>query len=696
MNNNTVYKLAFALAASMSIPTGAIRAGGLSTTECDFNGDNLNDLVIGVPGEAIGNIDGSGAVNVIYGAGNGLTSTGNQLWSQQSPGINFDPEVGDAFGSAITCGDYNGDGYDDLAIGVPHESIGSANPVAGAGAVNVIYGSNLGLIATGDQVWHQNRSGIVGVAEGGDLFGWSLASGDFDSDGYSDLAVGIPGESVGSLTNAGAVQILYGTRTGLNSTNNRILDQSTSGIEGSAESGDRLGESLVSGNFNGDNFDDLAIGVPGENITVGEENRSDSGAVNVIYGSSSGLSAAGDQLWHQDIAGVKGSVERYDLFGHSLAAGDFNNDGNDDLAVGVPREGIGAINRAGAVNVLYGSGGGLSGIGDQLWHQNSTGIKGTAEANDVFGFSLTSGDFDGDNRDDLAIGVPGEGVGSVVNAGAINVLFGGNPGLTTKDQLFHQNTQGIKFDAEVGDAFGTTLSSGDFDNDGSTDVVIGIPGEGIGSTSPKVSAGAVSVIYGGSTKLSTRDQVWHQNRDGIKGVAEAYDRLSGELTSSGEYRIGYTNNTLVRVSSGHLRHTPVTRIDMSGKGGGPYTLVAAANGWIRFIVDTNEEPTDDNNYVWIEHPSGEWTKYSHMEKDSVVELGHSVSDWVTAGTAIGIESDVGEAHGKHLHFQVSRPDDPANPINSGGFIIGEDLIPIICGIPGNIFVSGEEYTADDC
>ncbi len=150
---------------------------------------------------------------------------------------------------------------------------------------------------------------------------------------------------------------------------------------GGAEAGDLFGASLASGDFDGDGFDDLAIGAPGEGIGA----KADAGAVNVLYGSASGLTATGDQLWHQSTSGVLGGAEAGDLFGASLASADFDGDGKDDLAIGAPGEGIGAKADAGAVNVLYGSASGLTAAGDQLWHQNVAGVLGGAEPGDLFG-----------------------------------------------------------------------------------------------------------------------------------------------------------------------------------------------------------------------------------------------------------------------------------------------------------------------
>ncbi len=491
-------------------------AGSSSQIAGDFNGDGIEDLAIGVPGEAIGTTLNAGAVNVIYGSAAGLSASGNQLWHQDSNGIAGAAETEDRFGAALASGDFNRDGFDDLAIGVINEAIGS---IAGAGAVNIIYGSASGLSATGNQVWHQDVSGIGGASEVDDHFGAALASGDFDNDGFDDLAIGVPNEAIGSLVGAGAVNVLYGTSAGLSATASQLWHQDSSNIVGAAEAGDRFGAALAAGDFDNDGIDDLAIGVPKEAI----DSIEDAGAVNVIYGTNAGLRADGNQVWHQNTSGIGGAAEAGDQFGAALASGDFNGDGRADLAIGVPNEAIGSLVGAGAVNTIYGSPTGLSSSSSQVWHQNVTGIGGGSEAHDRFGASLTAGDFNFDGRADLAIGVPGEAIGSVQSAGASNVLYGSSAGLNAAgDQLWHQNVSGVGGASEQNDLFGSALVSGDFDGDGIADLAIGVGNESIESV---VGAGAVNVLYGisGSGLTTNSSQLWHQNSAGIAGTAEAND-----------------------------------------------------------------------------------------------------------------------------------------------------------------------------
>src|SRR5262249_22043860 len=89
----------------------------------DFNGDGFDDLAIGVPGEKIGSTEQAGAVIVLYGASSGLTSSGAQIFRQGAAGVPGTPETSDHFGASVAAGDLDGDGYADLAIGVPGEDV---------------------------------------------------------------------------------------------------------------------------------------------------------------------------------------------------------------------------------------------------------------------------------------------------------------------------------------------------------------------------------------------------------------------------------------------------------------------------------------------------------------------------------------------------------------------------------------------
>jgi len=182
------------------------------------------------------------------------------------------------------------------------------------------------------------------------------------------------------------------------------------------------------------------------------------------------------------------------------------------------------------------------------------------------------------------------------------------------------------------------------------------------------------------------------------------------------YRIPYATGTKVKITNDHFTHDPLGRYDMIGIEGGVsctvqgYKIVAAAAGIVRRIVDSHDihgsdckDEDDDcgydmyNNYIWIEHSNGEWSKYTHMMKNSIREnAGLEVGDTICAGTFLGYECDIGQASGPHLHFEVRHPDDPTN-INidvAGGFMFdATHRIPVINSASIHYFSENDIWTA---
>ena len=425
-------------------------------------------------------------------------------------------------------GDFNGDGYDDLAIGAPDADF---NGLADAGVVHIMYGSASGLTAAGNQLWNQDSPGILDSAEAGDRFGSALVKGDFNGDRYTDLAISAMYEDLGSVSNAGAVHVLYGSPSGLTAAGNQLWTQNVPGIEDSAETSDYFGTSLAAGDLNGDGRDELAIGVPTEDITYTRyffgrvppqtTTYTDAGAVHVLYGSAAGLTSSVSQYWTQDSTGILDSVENSDYFGHKLAMGDFNGDGRADLAIGAFHESLGNVSHAGAVHVLYGWTSGLSSANNQFWTQDSYGIADQAEANDYFGLSLAAGDFNGDGRDELAIGVPFEDVGTpggtASDAGVVHALYGSADGLIAMGNQYYTQQDvyltslgdtedpGIA-GTEASDMFGRTLLAGDFTGDGRDELVIAVPYE---DTSLGTDTGGFHVLFGSSFGLYGQEDTMH-------------------------------------------------------------------------------------------------------------------------------------------------------------------------------------------
>lgn len=283
--------------------------------------------------------------------------------------------------------DFDGDGFADVVVG-------------GEGAIFVIYGAASGLQAKRHQRWNiEDLPSGSRTATGGS--GATGTAGDFDVDGFSDLAMQDEGDHV-----------LYGSAAGL------TLECSTY-----FPIAVNSGASMSSGNFGRSRHADLAIGAPVDD----SGSRAESGAVSVLYGSPTGLTMSGHQEWSQDSRGIRGTAEEGDGFGAVLVAADFGRTAYDDLAIGVPDEWP-----IGAVNVIYGSASGLTPEGNQLWTERSPGVLGKA-GTDAFGGTFTAGNFGRDLGgrpfDDLAIGAPDN---EPLNdfRGAVHVLYGTAAGLT--------------------------------------------------------------------------------------------------------------------------------------------------------------------------------------------------------------------------------------------------------------------------
>lgn len=432
------------------------------------------------------------------------------------------PQLQALWGSVVAVGDFEGDGYADLAVGAPDRD----QPLGGgfledSGEVSVWSGGPGGL-ATARDLW------LYGGAVDRQC-GYALATGDFDGDGDDELVVSYPGDSSHGADHGGEVRVFdkVGTAWGLDS-----IWYQGGPIPVANEPFDQLGQSLAVGDFDFDGFDDLVIGVPGENIDPPLPTALDAGAVAVVYGSPSGLSTSGVQYFHEAMGGL-GGAQANARFGFALATGQFSRDLYADLVVGIPyRDAPGAVD-SGQVVVLFGSAAGLSTTGFQ--RLDDADFAGVVEAGDQFGYALAAGQFRSTGAcpvlecyDELALGIPGEPIAGAAAAGGLLEIRGSENGLNPGTAIFWtQNSLSGMSDPEAGDRLGSVLVAGELDGRDGEDLVVGVPNENWVSNSDQ---GMIHLVFGGAQGLVLSYPGQSRLQDGLAtGPGGAGDRFGHAL-----------------------------------------------------------------------------------------------------------------------------------------------------------------------
>ncbi|ADI06798.1 hypothetical protein SBI_03677 [Streptomyces bingchenggensis BCW-1] len=403
--------------------------------------------------------------------------------------------------------DFNGDGYADLAVSAPG---GTVSGFSEAGYISVLYGSTAGVDTAHPKLITRATEGVPGDVEQYGAFGRTTAAGDLDGDGYTDLVVG----------DFSAPAVLWGSAKGL---------RTGSALPGPAAT-------LATGDINGDGHADLVTkndqglqvrygpfsraGVPAsvqtlpfedgdhpKAIAVGD--MTGDGADDIVTTHSFDDVPGKSRFW----AGGKDGLSRtFRTTGHYTTDGviaDVNKDGYGDLvAPQVDQVSEDRDADAGTLRVVYGSASGPSTRTAKIT-QDTPGVPGTSEAGDhdvnsgdLFGHSLAAGDVTGDGYPDIAVGVPGEDIGSVREAGAVVLLKGSAAGLTGKGaQAFHQSTPGVPGISEEGDYFGRTVLLADVNADHRADLAVATPYE----DGRYADSGAVWVLRGSRSGLITGD-----------------------------------------------------------------------------------------------------------------------------------------------------------------------------------------------
>ncbi|GAA3774718.1 FG-GAP and VCBS repeat-containing protein [Streptomyces phyllanthi] len=459
-------RLALATASAAALTGGLLTFSAATATAADsvhhpvadFNDDGYGDVAYAAGNATVGGKKGAGQIVALYGSASGVTSTNRTTVSQNTSGVPGSAETGDTFGWISAYGDFNGDGFDDLAVSASLEDVGGDTD---GGTVVILWGSSSGL------------SGGTTLADPApsshDRWGKSLAAGDFDGDGTEDLAVGATTSTIHVFKDG-------------------ISKSGTAGgrytIKPPIVSGDGTGPfNLTAGDVNDDQRTDL--------IVDGFEADSEEGwnANYYVPGTASGLSASSAQKLKPGIVTGIGDVNG-DGFG-DIVTGEEWDPSNDPDEPSVPESATG-----GKAHIIYGSADGPAGA--TAVTQNTGNVPGSSERGDFFGNDLSLGDINGDGFQDLVVAAAGENLNGVVNAGAVTVLYGSASGLNTASgyQYFAQSTAGVPGSDEKDDYFGSEVKLTDVTDDGKADLTVGAMGENGGN-------GSVVYLPSNGTKITT-------------------------------------------------------------------------------------------------------------------------------------------------------------------------------------------------